>query len=76
MHPEPHVRPPFAEAYDYKDATFFWHVAGLAPLDASIAFADFRDEAGLRLLDGLPPQGLVRAHLHQAPVPARTLQAA
>jgi hypothetical protein len=66
MHPDPSMRPPFAEAYDYRDARSFWHVAGLAPLTEPIPLVRFRDENGFPIFDGLPPQCMSRATLANA----------
>lgn len=63
MHPDPSVRPPFAELYDYKDAAVFWHVRNLRALDEPIAFDRFRDFDGAKLFGGFAPQWVSRGVL-------------
>ena len=63
MHPDPAVRPAFAESYDYRDAALFWHLRGLAPLPAPIPFDQFRDVDGAKLFGGFAPQWLSRGVL-------------
>ncbi len=67
MHPNPKVRPPFAESYDYRDAAVFWHVLDLAPLDEPIPFSSFRDFDGAKLFGGYAPQWVSRGVLTQTP---------
>lgn len=63
MHPDPAMRPPFAEATEYKDAALFWHVLDLEPLDEPIAIARFRDASGAKLFNGPAPLWIAPAWL-------------
>lgn len=63
MHPDPTVRPPFAETYDYKDAAVFFHVLGLAPLADALPFDRLRDADGAKLFGGFAPSWIARAVL-------------
>ncbi len=70
MHPDGRMRPPFADAYDYKDARIFWHVLGLEPLAEPIPFDCFRDAGGARLFGGLAAQWITVAWLREGTVRA------
>ena len=69
MHSDPAVRPPFAEIYDYKDASVFLHVLGLRQLTEAIPFDRFRDADGAKLFGRFAPSWIARGRLAKASEP-------
>lgn len=70
MHPDPAMRPPFAELYDYKDATVFFHVLGLKPVVEAIPFNRFRDGDGATLFGRSAPSWIARGVLTEEKAPS------